>query len=65
MLQVLISNAAVLLDSFEERLQDFDPERFLKTISTNTLGPALVLRELLKHVSTFEHCAVSAHAYST
>jgi NAD(P)-dependent dehydrogenase (short-subunit alcohol dehydrogenase family) len=52
LLQVLISNAAVLLDGFEERLQDFDPERFLKTISTNTLGPVMVLRELLKHVSS-------------
>lgn len=46
---VLVSNAAVLLDSFEERLADFDPEAFLKTISTNTLGPLMVLRELLKH----------------
>lgn len=47
---MLVSNAAVLLDSFEERLADFDPEAFLKTISTNTLGPLMVLRELLKHV---------------
>jgi NAD(P)-dependent dehydrogenase (short-subunit alcohol dehydrogenase family) len=51
-LQVLVSNAAVLLDSFEERLVDFDPEVFLKTIRTNTLGPVMVLRELLKHVRT-------------
>jgi NAD(P)-dependent dehydrogenase (short-subunit alcohol dehydrogenase family) len=47
---VLVSNAGVLLDSFEEKLIDFDPERFLKTISTNAMGPAVVLRELLKHV---------------
>eukprot|EP00882_Tetradesmus_deserticola_P003546 GHRQ01003754.1.p1 GENE.GHRQ01003754.1~~GHRQ01003754.1.p1 ORF type:complete len:251 (+),score=81.52 GHRQ01003754.1:491-1243(+) len=45
---VLISNAGVLLDGFEERLLDFDHARFLKTISTNTLGPVMVLRELLK-----------------
>lgn len=52
LLQVLISNAAVLLDGFDERLADFDPARFLKTISINTLGPVMVLKELLKHVST-------------
>ncbi|KAF6254979.1 hypothetical protein COO60DRAFT_262243 [Scenedesmus sp. NREL 46B-D3] len=46
---VLISNAAVLLDGFDERLADFDPARFLKTISINTLGPVMVLKELLKH----------------
>lgn len=57
--QVLINNAGVDYESFEQGLSDVTPKLFNDTFSVNTLGPLLVTQELLKHVSSVEYYLVT------
>ncbi len=50
---VLVNNAGIFLHDCDE-LEDFNPESFMQTIKTNTLGPMLILRALIPHLERSE-----------
>lgn len=60
-IDVLVNNAGIFLHDCDE-LEDFNPESFLRSIQTNTLGPLLLTRALIPHLERSERKLLVQHS---
>lgn len=60
-IDVLINNAGIFLHDCDD-LEDFNPESFMRTIETNTLGPLLLTRALIPHLERSKRKLLVQHS---